>query len=68
MIIWVNEQIDSCGIVYSCIASRDEKAARECHQSWLESLTEEQKKQGWIVSLRKVSSWDEVPVTALKLK
>ncbi len=68
MIIWVNEQIDSCGIVYSCIATCDEKAARECHQSWQDSLSEQQKKEGWIVSLRKVHSWEEVPITALKLR
>ena len=35
MTIWVNEQIDLCGIVYSCIACRDEATAEEYHQTWL---------------------------------
>ncbi|MEM6714541.1 MAG: glycogen debranching protein, partial [Cyanobacteria bacterium P01_C01_bin.147] len=26
-VIWVNEQIDPCGIVYSCIACADEQQA-----------------------------------------
>jgi hypothetical protein len=30
-------------------------------------LTAEQKQQGWVATLRTVSSWDEVPVNALKL-
>ncbi|ACK73227.1 glycogen debranching enzyme [Gloeothece citriformis PCC 7424] len=67
MTIWVNEQIDPCGILYSCIACSDEQAALECHQTWLNSLTEEQKEEGWIVQIRTVESWDEVPVNALKL-
>lgn len=65
--IWVNEQIDPCGIVYSCIACCNEQSALDCHQTWQNNLTEEQKSQGWIASLRTVSSWDEVPVNALKL-
>ncbi|MGK7874344.1 MAG: glycogen debranching protein [Xenococcaceae cyanobacterium] len=67
MTIWVNEQIDSCGIVYSCIACSDEEAAKDCHQSWQQNLTERQKQEGWTARLRTVSSWDEVPVNALKL-
>ncbi|MGB5594044.1 MAG: glycogen debranching protein [Crocosphaera sp.] len=67
MTIWVNEQIDPCGIVYSCIASCDQQAAEDCHQTWLNNLTENQKKEGWIANLRTVESWDEVPVNALKL-
>ena len=67
MTIWVNEQIDPCGIVYSCIACCDESLAKACHQSWQESFTEEQIKEGWIARIRTVESWDEVPVNALKL-
>lgn len=67
MTIWVNEQIDSCGIIQACIAGCDEKAARECHEDWQQKLTTEQQKQGWKAVLRSVSSWDEVPVNALKL-
>ena len=67
MTIWVNEQIDPSGIVYSCIACRNEESARECHTTWQESLTEEQKLAGWTARLRTVESWDEVPVNALKL-
>ena len=65
--IWVNEQIDPCGIIYSCIACCYEEAARDCHQTWQKNLTELQKKQGWNAILRTVTSWDEVPVNALKL-
>ncbi|MFM7192780.1 MAG: glycogen debranching protein [Microcystaceae cyanobacterium] len=65
--IWVNEQLDPSGIVYSCIACLDEKAAKDCHESWLKNLTEEQRKEGWTAALRTVDSWDEVPVNALKL-
>ena len=67
MTIWINEQIDPCGIVYSCIACRNEKTAKECYEAWQKDLTEEQKKQGWTASLRTVDSWDDVPVNALKL-
>jgi hypothetical protein len=67
MKIWVNEQIDPCGIIYSCIASLNEEAARDCHQTWQQNLTEAQKQQGWSARLRTVDSWDEVPVNALKL-
>ena len=65
--IWVNEQLDPSGIVYSCIACLDEKAAQDCHESWLKNLTEDQKQEGWTAALRTVDSWDEVPVNALKL-
>jgi hypothetical protein len=67
MTIWVNEQIDPCGIVYSCIACSSEQAAKDCHKSWAESFTQEQKAEGWSAQLRTVDSWDEVPVNALKL-
>jgi hypothetical protein len=67
MTIWVNEKIDPCGIVYSCIACRDEQAAKDCHKSWEDSFSEEEKSQGWIACLRTVESWDDVPVNALKL-
>ena len=67
MTIWVNEQIDPCGIVYSCIASRSKEAAQDCHLHWQSNLTEKQKQEGWTSTLRTVNSWDEVPVNALKL-
>ncbi|MFM7884828.1 MAG: glycogen debranching protein [Microcystis panniformis] len=67
MIIWVNEQIDPCGLVQACIACQDEQAAKDCHHSWLTSLTDEQKQAGWVAVLRTVESWDDVPVNALKL-
>ncbi len=67
MIIWVNEQIDPSGILYSCIACCDETQAQECHQSFEQNLTAEQKQQGWVATLRTVASWDDVPVNALKL-
>lgn len=65
--IWVNEQIDPCGIIHSCIACCDSKQAEACHESFTEDLTEEQKSQGWIARIRTVDSWEEVPVNALKL-
>lgn len=67
MTIWVNEQLDPAGILYSCIACCDEKQAKECHESFKNNLTETQKQEGWIARLRIVESWDEVPVNALKL-
>ncbi|MBD1812086.1 glycogen debranching protein [Microcoleus vaginatus DQ-U2] len=67
MIIWVNEQIDPSGILYSCIACCDETQAKDCHESFEQNLTAEQKQQGWVATLRTVNSWDEVPVNALKL-
>jgi hypothetical protein len=65
--IWVNEQIDPSGIIYSCIACCDEDQAQACHRSFVENLTEDQKAQGWVARMRVVESWDEVPVNALKL-
>ncbi len=67
MIIWVNEQIDPSGILYSCIACCDETQAKECHASFEQNLTPDQKQQGWVATLRTVGSWDDVPVNALKL-
>ncbi|NJK77176.1 MAG: glycogen debranching protein [Microcoleus sp. SU_5_6] len=67
MTIWVNEQIDPSGIIYACIACGDETQAKECHASFEQNLTTEQKELGWVARLRTVSSWDEVPVNALKL-
>lgn len=67
MTIWVNEQIDPCGLVQACIAGCNEDAARDCHENWLKNLTEEQKETGWTAVLRTVESWEEVPVNALKL-
>ena len=67
MIIWVNEQIDPSGILYSCIACCNETQAQECHASFEQNLTAEQKQQGWVATLRTVNSWDDVPVNALKL-
>lgn len=67
MTIWVNEQLDPSGIVYACIACCNEAAAQDCHASWQENLSDEQKAAGWEARLRTVESWDEVPVNALKL-
>ena len=67
MTIWINEQIDPSGIIHACIASCNEEHAKACHQSFLENLTPAQKQTGWVAVLRTVNSWDEVPVTALKL-
>ncbi|QZZ20868.1 glycogen debranching protein [Leptothermofonsia sichuanensis E412] len=67
MSIWVNEQLDPSGILYSCIACCNEEMAQECHQSFQERLTEQQRSEGWIARLRTVESWDEVPANALKL-
>ncbi|GAC1458105.1 MAG: glycogen debranching protein [Chamaesiphon sp.] len=67
MIIWVNEQLDPSGLLYSCIASCNEDLAKDCHESFNQNLTDGQKKLGWVARLRTVTSWDEVPVNALKL-
>lgn len=67
MTIWVCEQIDPSGIVQACIASEDEQQARACHESFSNDLDEFQKNEGWIAQLRTVESWDDVPVTPLKL-
>lgn len=65
--IWVSEQLDPSGLLYACIACCDQAQAEECQQSFEENLTSEQKEAGWMTRLRSVSSWDEVPATALKL-
>lgn len=65
--IWVNEQIDPCGLVYSCIACCDETQAQACHEAFEANLTAEQRDAGWVARLRTVDSWEEVPVNALKL-
>lgn len=67
MTIWINEQIDPCGLVYSCIACRNEKTAKDCHETWQKNLTETQRQEGWMANLRIVDSWDDVPVNALKI-
>lgn len=67
MTIWVNEQIDPSGMVYACIACCNESQAHECHESFRNNLTPMQKAEGWVAKIRTVSSWDEVPVNALKL-
>jgi hypothetical protein len=67
MTIWVNEQIDPSGIVFSCIACCDEEQARDCHASFEQNLSAMQKSTGRVARLRTVDSWDEVPVNALKL-
>ncbi|WP_008312138.1 hypothetical protein [Leptolyngbya sp. PCC 6406] len=66
-VIWVNEQIDPSGILYSCIACSDQAQAQACHESFQANLTEAQRQSGWVARLRTVASWDEVPVNALKL-
>ncbi len=65
--IWVNEQIDPSGLIYSCIACCDPDQAKDCHDSFTSNLTPEQKASGWIARLRIVDSWEDVPVNSLKL-
>jgi hypothetical protein len=67
MSIWVNEQIDASGMIHACIATRSESHAKDCHESFKKNLTEKQKAWGWVARLRRVDSWDDVPVNALKL-
>lgn len=67
MPIWVNEQFDPSGILYSCIACCNEDQARDCHESFKDNLTDAQKAAGWTAQIRTVESWDEVPANALKL-
>lgn len=67
MTIWVNEQLDPSGLVYACVACRNEEQSKDCHSSFENNLTEEQKATGWTARRRTVSSWDEVPVSGLKL-
>lgn len=66
-VIWVNEQIDPSGLVYSCIACCDANQAQDCHESFQSNLTAAQKEAGWVARMRTVADWDEVPVNALKL-
>jgi hypothetical protein len=66
-VIWVNEKLDPIGILYACIASSNEEQARECHQSFVESLDAAQKAAGWEIRMRTVESWDDVPANALTL-
>ncbi len=65
--IWVSEQLDPSGLLYACIACCDQTQAEECHQSFADNLTPEQKATGWSTRLRIVETWDDVPVMALKL-
>lgn len=65
--IWLNEQLDPSGILYSCIACCNEAQARDCHATFQANLTTDQKQAGWIAQLRTVHSWDDVPASALKL-
>lgn len=67
MNIWINEQLDPSGLLYSCIACCDETQAKDCHESFERNLTDAQKAAGWVARMRTVDSWDEVPVNALKL-
>jgi hypothetical protein len=65
--IWVNEQLDPAGLLYACIACYDEQQAKDCNISFLEKLSPSQRAAGWQVRMRTVTSWDEVPVNALKI-
>jgi len=65
--IYVNEQIDPSGLIYTCIACYNQEQAEACHDSFDKNLTNEQKSLGWIARLRTVSTWDDVPVNSLKL-
>ncbi len=65
--IWVNEHIDPSGIIYSAIACCDYITAQKCHDTFQAALTDEQKEAGWVARLRTVESWDDVPISALKL-
>ncbi|WP_041739808.1 hypothetical protein [Calothrix sp. PCC 6303] len=67
MKIWVNEQVDSSGMIHACIATVSESEAKLCHESFEKNLTDVQRSWGWVAILRTVNSWDEVPVNALKL-
>lgn len=67
MAIWVNEQIDGAGILRACIACASEEQAQACRVSFEENLTQSQRSSGWVVQTRTVTSWDDVPVSALKL-
>jgi hypothetical protein len=65
--IWVVEQLDPSGILYSCIACCDEQQAKACQESFEQNLSPAQTRSGWMVTFRMVYSWNDVPVSALKL-
>lgn len=65
--IWVNEQMDPSGLLYACIACCNEQQAQDCNESFNQNLTAGQRSAGWFVRMRQVSSWDDVPASALKL-
>ncbi|MEN9208215.1 MAG: glycogen debranching protein [Gloeomargarita sp. GMQP_bins_120] len=67
MVIWVNEQVDPGGLIHACLATCDETVAWQCHVNFQQNLTPDQRAKGWQARLRAVHSWEEVPVTALKL-
>jgi hypothetical protein len=67
MNIWINEQIDGCGLIQACIATTNQQIAEDCHANWQQELSRDQYKQGWQAIMRTVDSWDDVPVNALKL-
>lgn len=67
MAIWVVEQRDPSELLYSCIACCDEQQAQDCVASFQQNLSADQWAAGWKVTIKTVSSWDEVPVSALKL-
>jgi len=67
MNIWVNEQIDGCGLIQACIATTNQKIAEDCYENWQKEINSDLQKQGWEATIRQVDSWDEVPVNALKL-
>jgi hypothetical protein len=65
--LWINELLDPSGLLYACVICYNEYQARNCHASYEEVLTEEQRKAGWIARLRSINSWDELPVCAQSL-
>ncbi|PPT07771.1 hypothetical protein CKA32_003284 [Geitlerinema sp. FC II] len=54
-------------MVHACIASCNEEQARDCLKSFQDNLDDRQKAEGWVARLRTVDSWEDVPVTPLKL-
>lgn len=67
MTIWVVEQRDPSDLLYSCIACCNEDQAKDCLDSFQRNLTDTQQAAGWQAVLKTVTSWDDVPVSALKL-
>ncbi len=65
--IWVNEQVDPCGILHACIACTNEDQAQACHTAFQADLSPDQIQAGWQARLRTVQTWEEVPVNSLKL-